>query len=160
MTNELNYVTSNRFYIEMESSIRASFTECAGLEVKIKNEKIHPKGLIGEQRVIIKDTEYSDVILKRGLTDDLAFWDWVTKVWQPAQSKRRNINVLVFNQAGETMQCWTLFSAIPVGWKSPPLKADANTLAIEELTIAYEKLTIAKSGGGGTTDLSASRPFT
>jgi phage tail-like protein len=159
MANELNYVTGNRFYIEMESSIRASFSECAGLEVKIKNKKIHPGGLIDQQRVLIEETEYSDVILKRGLTDDLAFWEWVTQVWQPGQSKRRNINILLFNQAGETMQCWTLLAAIPVGWKSPPLKADANTLAIEELTLAYEGLKVAKSGGGGATYLSPGRPF-
>jgi phage tail-like protein len=160
MTNPLNYVTGNLFYIEMESSIRASFSECAGLEVKIKNKKINPGGTINEQRVLIEDTEYTDVILKRGLTDDLAFWEWVTQVWQPGgQSKRRNINVLVFNQAGETMQCWTLLAAIPVGWKSPPLKADSSTLAIEELTLAYECLKISKSKGGGATMLAPGRPF-
>jgi phage tail-like protein len=160
MANELNYVTSNRFYIEMESSIRASFSECTGLEVKIQNKKIHPGGLINEQRVIIEKTEYSDVTLKRGLTDDLAFWEWVTQVWQPGTSKRRNINVLLFNQAGETMQCWTLKAAIPVGWKAPPLKADSNTLALEELILAYESLNVAKSGGGGAIPLSPGRPFT
>jgi phage tail-like protein len=161
MTNELNYVTGNLFYIEMESSIRASFSECAGLEVKIKNKKIHPGGATNQQVVLIEETEYTDVILKRGLTDDLAFWDWVTTVWQPGSqpSKRRNINILLFNQAGETMQCWTLQAAIPVGWKSPPLKADSNTLAIEELTLAYEGLKVAKSGGGGATYLSPGRPF-
>jgi phage tail-like protein len=148
MTNGLNYVTGNQFYIEMESSIRASFSECAGLEVKIKNKKIHPGGAINQQVVLIEETEYTDVILKRGLTDDLAFWDWITTVWQPGKqpSKRRNINILLFNQAGETMQCWTL-------------KADSNTLAIEELTLAYEGLKVAKSGGGGATYLSPGRPF-
>ena len=160
MNNELNYVTSNLFYIEMESSIRASFSECAGLEVKINNKKIHPGGILDQQRVLIENTEYTDVILKRGLTDDLAFWTWVTQVWKPgAQSKRRNINILIFNQAGETMQCWSLMAAIPVGWKSPPLKADSNTLAIEELTLAYEGLKITKSRGGGATELASSRPF-
>lgn len=159
MANELNYVTSNRFYIEMETSIRASFSECSGLEVKIKNQKIHPGGLIDQQRVIIEETEYSDVTLKRGLTDDLAFWDWVTQVWQPGKSKRRNINILLFNQAGETVQCWTLQAAIPVGWKSPPLKADSNALAIEELTLAYEGLKVSKTSGGGASYLSPGRPF-
>jgi phage tail-like protein len=151
MTNELNYVTSNRFYVEMESSIRASFSECAGLEVKIKTEKIPVGGVNSQQRVLLGHAEYSDVTLKRGVTDDQAFWDWVTQIWTPsAKTKRRNINILVFNQAGETMQSWTLLSAVPVGWKAPALKADSNTLALEELTLAYEGLKVSKTGGGAT----------
>jgi phage tail-like protein len=157
MPNVTNYVTSNRFYIEMESNITASFSECAGLEAKIKTEKIPVGGVNDQQRVLLGHTEYSDVILKRGVTDDLVFWDWVTQVWVPGRSKRRNINVLVFNQAGETMQCWTLLAAVPVGWKSPALKADSNTVAIEELTLAYEGLKIARTGGGGASELSPSR---
>jgi hypothetical protein len=57
---------------------------------------------------------------------------------------------LVFNQAGETMQCWTLTGAIPVGWKTGSLQANSNAVAIEELTLAYEGLkVVAKQGGGG-----------
>ncbi|MGV0028545.1 phage tail protein [Phormidesmis priestleyi] len=56
---------------------------------------------------------------------------------------RRNINILLFNQAGETMQCWTLIGAIPVGWQTASLQADAETVAIEELTLAYEGIKVA-----------------
>jgi phage tail-like protein len=152
MSNVANYVSSNRFYVEMESSIRASFSECAGLEVKIKNEKVPVGGANGAQRVLLKNAEYSDVTLKRGVTDDQSFWDWVTQVWASGgKPRRRNVNILVFNQAGETMQSWTLVSAVPVGWKAPALKADSNTLALEELVLAYESLKVAKAGGGATT---------
>ncbi len=157
MANEVNYVSTNRFYIEMESNISASFSECAGLEAKIKTEKIPVGGVNAQQRVLLGKTELTDVILKRGMTDDLVFWDWVTQVWVPGKTKRRNINILIFNQAGETMQCWALKAAVPVGWKSPALKADSNTLAIEELTLAYEGLNITKSGGGGATYLGTVR---
>jgi phage tail-like protein len=160
MANEVNYVSTNRFYIEMENNISASFSECAGLEAKIKTEKISVGGVNVQQRVLLGKTELTDVILKRGLTDDLVFWDWITQVWEPGKVKRRNINILVFNQAGETMQCWTLKAAVPVGWKSPALKADSNTLAIEELTLAYEGLVITKSGGGGASEVGPARSAT
>ena len=39
-SNAANYVTSNRFYVEIESQISACFTECSGLGVQIKKETV------------------------------------------------------------------------------------------------------------------------
>ncbi|MCY7272906.1 MAG: phage tail protein, partial [Phormidesmis sp. CAN_BIN44] len=60
-------------------------------------------------------------------------------------------------QAGETTQCWSLIGAVPTGWKAPSLQATATTLAIEELTLAYEGLKINNSGGGGAIELQDGR---
>lgn len=147
---ELNYVTANRFYVEMQSSITASFSECTGIGVTIKKEVFSEGGVNEQQRVILGQPQFSDVTLKRGITDDLAFWEWISNV----KIKRRNVNILLFNQAGETMQCWTLVAAVPIGWKAPALQASSTTVAIEELTLAYEGLKITKSGGGGALNLS------
>lgn len=152
VTSELNYVTANRFYVEMESQITASFSECSGLGVTIKHEPFFEGGVNDQQRIFLGQPQFSDVTLKRGITDDLAFWDWIKDVIN-ATIKRRNVNILLFNQAGETMQCWTLIGAVPVGWKAPALQANGNTVAIEELTLAYEGLKILKSGGGGAIPL-------
>ena len=62
---------------------------------------------------------------------------------------RKNVNILLFDRSGETMMSWTLIGAIPVGWKTPAFQADGNVVAIEELTIAYEGLTMGKQSGGG-----------
>lgn len=147
VTHELNYVTANRFYVEMESTLTASFTECSGLGVKVKKDNYFEGGVNKEQRVLLGQAEYTDVTLKRGITDSLTFWDWLQTVLTE-RPERRNINIIVFNQAGETMQCWTLIGAVPVGWKAPSLQADGSTLAVEELTLAYESLKITKQGGG------------
>ncbi|MFB2835643.1 phage tail protein [Floridanema evergladense] len=157
VTHELNYVTANRFYVEMESNITASFSECSGLGVKIKREAHFEGGVNDQQRIILGQAEYTDVTLKRGITDDFVFWDWVTNILSGSKKERRNVNILLFNQAGETMQCWTLLAAVPVGWKAPALQANSNTVAIEELTLAYEGLKIAKSQGGGATKLNSGR---
>lgn len=155
----LNYVTANRFYVEVESNITASFSECSGLGVKVKKETLFEGGVNDQQRIILGQAEYSDVTLKRGITDDLAFWQWVSQVLRvdapskSSDSRRRNVNILLFNQAGETMQCWTLIGAVPIGWKAPSLQANANTVAIEELTLACEGLRVEPSGGGGANNV-------
>ncbi|NJK69255.1 MAG: phage tail protein [Microcoleus sp. SU_5_3] len=157
VTHELNYVTANRFYVEMESNITASFSECSGLGVTIKKETYFEGGVNDQQRIILGQAEFSDVTLKRGITDDFVFWDWVANILGDDKKERRNVNILLFNQAGETMQCWTLVAAVPIGWKAPSLQANSNTVAIEELTLAYEGLKIVKSEGGGATKLQSGR---
>lgn len=190
----LNYVTANRFYIEMESNIAASFSECSGISVKVKKETLFEGGVNHQQRIILGQAEYSDVTLKRGITDNSGFWDWMNQTMtadekktkngfgismnaevegvgsangtfdlqsmsmkksQKKDTRRRNVNILLFNQAGETMQCWTLIGAVPIGWKAPALQANSNTVAIEELTLAYEGLQVSKAGGGGANNLTS-----
>lgn len=157
----LNYVTSNRFYVEIESQITASFSECSGLGVQIKKETLMEGGVNEQQRILLGPAEFSDVTLRRGLSNDPVFWDWISPLLTQRSgssnppSYRRNINILLFNQAGETMQCWTLIGAVPISWKAPTLQADSSTVALEELTLAYEGLKVVFKGssGGASTNL-------
>jgi phage tail-like protein len=149
-TPNLNYVTTNRFYVEIGSNINASFTECLGLGANLDKEVHVEGGVNDQQRIFLGHARFDDVILKRGVTDDTYFWQqWFSKIFGTEQVERHNVNILVFNQAGEIMQSWTLIGAIPVGWKAPALQADGNAVAIEELTLAYEGLQIGKEPGGG-----------
>lgn len=152
--HELNYVTANRFYVEMEKEIRASFSECQGLGVKLKKETYQEGGVNHQQRVFLGPAEFSDVTLKRGVTNDTAFLEWMNELmpelvddYSQTQKTRRNVRILVFNQSGETMQAWTLIGAVPIGWKAPSLQANSNNAAIEELTLAFEGLKVSQPSG-------------
>jgi phage tail-like protein len=148
--NQLNFVTTNRFYVEIGGLIAASFTECSGLSVQIKKNVYQEGGVNHRQVIYLGHTEFADVTLKRGITDRVNFWNWMTEVFdEKKKSSRRNVNILVFNQAGETMMSWTLIGAVPITWKTPTLQADGNAVAIEELTLAYEGLQVGKESGGG-----------
>ncbi|MFW6359386.1 MAG: phage tail protein [Chroococcales cyanobacterium] len=148
----LNYITSDRFYVEIEnqSYISACFSECSGLSAKVNYDTYFEGGVNNQQRIILSHTQFSEVTLKRGLTNDLVFWGWASRMLtqlEPSKNrnidtKRRNINILLFNQAGETIQCWTLIGAVPVAWSAPSLQADSSSVAIEELTLAYEGLKV------------------
>lgn len=153
----LNYVTANRFYVEMESTITASFSECSGLGVTVEHKPHREGGVNDQQRILLGQATFSNVTLKRGITDNLVFWQWIQSILSGEPNKRRNINILVFNQAGETMQCWTLIGAVPVGWKAPSLQGNSNTVAIEELSLAYEGLRVSQSSGGGAQELTQGR---
>ncbi len=154
ITHELNYVTTNRFYLEIENAIAASFSECGGLSVQVKKNVLHEGGVNDQQRIYLGHAEFADVTLKRGITNHPGFWNWMNEVFDENKKiSRRNVNILVFNQAGETMMCWTLIGAIPIGWKTPALQADGNAVAIEELTLTYEGLQVSKDKGGGNSSV-------
>jgi phage tail-like protein len=160
-----NYITSNRFYVEMGGSIAASFTECSGISVQVDKEVYLEGGVNDQQRIFLKQTKFQDITLKRGMTNEVVFWEWMQAVLNltgPANktdstkktddssgiSARRNLTILLFNQAGQTMQSWKIIGAIPVAWKTPTLQASSNAVAIEELTIAYEGLEVERNPSG------------
>lgn len=157
-----NYVTTNRFYVEMGGEIKASFSECSGLSVTIDKDVYLEGGVNDQQRIFLKQTKFGDITLKRGMSDDIVFWEWMDMIFQRSQGKtptndtnpqaapalRRNLAILVFNQAGETMQSWILIGAVPVAWKTPSLQASGKNVAIEELVLAYEGLKVEKRPSG------------
>jgi len=159
MTNaQFNYVTANRFYVQIEQTIAASFSECSGIGIKIQYDTQLEGGVNDQRRVILGDTEFSDVTLKRGITDSLTFWEWLQTVLDESKKNpRRNVGILLFNQAGETMQSWTLIGAVPVAWKVDSLQASSDSVALESLTLAYEGLRIEGPGSSGFADLSSGR---
>lgn len=148
--NVLNYVTTNRFYVEMENQVTAAFSECSGLDVQIEKEVYQEGGVNEQQRIFLKHAKFGDLTLKRGITDDPMFWNWINQSLTAGELRRRNINILVFNQAGETMQAWRLMGAVPIAWKTPSLKADSNTVALEELVLSYEGLSVLHHTGKGS----------
>ena len=152
-----NYVTSNRFYVEMQDNptISASFSECSSLKVKINYETIKEGGVNDQQRIILNEPVFSEITLKRGVTNCTLFWDWMSGVIKQS-NQRRNLNILLFNQSGEVMQCWSLIGAVPVGWSTPALQASVNEVAVEELTLAYEGLKVGGKNEAGL-DISMGR---
>lgn len=160
---ELNYITTNRFYVEMQekSYISASFQECSGIGFSNQADTFYEGGVNNQQRIMLGDTSFTEVTLKRGMCNDVAFLGWACRMLtelNPTSDKnvsayRRNVNILLFNQAGETVQVWTLIGAVPVGWSAPSFSADSSDVAIEELTLAYEGLKVivkTKPSGGSS----------
>lgn len=141
LVQALNYVTANRFYvsIETQNGFSACFTECSGLSAKRKYEPYFQGGMNNAQVLVLGQMQFSEVTLKRGVTNDPSFLNWA--IADPPVAATSFV-ITVFNQAGETMQTWTLTNVVPTGWQGPSLQADATTVAIEELTVAYEALTL------------------
>ena len=137
-------LTAYHFFVEIKGSgIIGSFRECSGLGSEQQViEYIHAdeKGKTVVQKVP-GVTKYTDISLKRGMTNDDKMWKWRKKVEDgKVDSARTNGSIVLYDQANGEVARWNFTDGWPSKMTGPSLAAGTNDVAIEELVIAHEKL--------------------
>jgi phage tail-like protein len=142
--------TSFNFSVEIiragqsDQMVSAAFSECDGLEMTMDVKTIREGGANGRQIRLTGAFNFGQLTLKRGMTENFDLWDWVTETLHNP-SLRADAEVVVLAADGQTKRASFLLSrCLPVKLKAPPLNAKDGTIAIEELQLAYESLTLKK----------------
>jgi len=121
------------------------FAEVSGLHVE--GQSIEHRGGDSPSFAVIKlpgIRKFTNVTLKRGVVQgDGAFRDWLDGVKRKT-AKRATVVISLLDETGRPAVTWRLDKAWPKKITGPDLKADANEVAIEELVIESEGLTILK----------------
>lgn len=132
--------TSGNFQVEIEGISSGSFSEVRGLEVSIDvvEYRAGDARLNTEQKLpgLYKVT---DVTLKRGLTRDLALWNWITSA-MAGNVNRADVLIRLLDQSDTPVLIWKLRNAWPCKWSGPALNAGCPDVAIEELVLCHEGL--------------------
>jgi phage tail-like protein len=120
----------------------AAFSECDGLEVTMDVKTIREGGNNGKQIRLTGAYNYGTMTLKRGMTSTFDLWKWVDlMITQP--NLRADADVIVFARDHTTERArFRLTRCVPVKLKAPPLNAKDGMVAVEELQLAYESLTL------------------
>ena len=127
--------------------VDAAFSECDGLDMSMEVKTIREGGNNGKQIRLTGPITYGQVTMKRGMTANLELWDWFN-LMLTNQALRADAEVVIFAADGETERArFQLSRCVPVKLKSPALNAKDGAIAIEELQLAYEKLTLKKPRG-------------
>jgi phage tail-like protein len=83
----------------------------------------------------------SDVTLKRGIVSSKDFWDWIIEVQREGPLKQRDVSITLRDEAGKTVQTWTLRRVVPSKYTGPTLAAKGGgEVAMEELVLAAEAM--------------------
>ncbi len=159
----------------------AAFSELAGIEMTMEPRAIAEGGQNWGEHQRVGPTRFSPVVLKRGLTENKKVWSWWQAVTRGAQYGQRARAVIELmdraipeeekssQSAGEEAQgeqreenqnkganpvlaTWTLTRAMPTRFKGPDLSSTASQVAIEELTLVYEDITLETRSAGGEED--------
>jgi phage tail-like protein len=120
----------------------AAFAECDGLEMTMDVKTIREGGNNGAQIRLTGPINHGQVTMKRGLTATFDLWYWFDlMLTQP--SLRADAEVVIFAADGTTERARFLLSrCVPTKLKSPPLNAKEGGVAIEELQLSYDSLSV------------------
>lgn len=140
--------TSFNFAVEIkvpgvsEQICNAAFSECDGLEITMDVKTIREGGNNGRQIRLTGPMNGGQLTLKRGMTQTFDLWKWVSTMLTN-RALRADAEVVLLAADGHT-KCaqFVLSRCVPVKLKAPALNAKDGTIAIEELQLAYESLTL------------------
>ena len=133
-------LVSYHFHVEIDGISQAQFKECSGLEstseiIEYKEANKDGVTVVRKQPGALK---YSDIVLKRGITDIMELWDWRKKVEQgKIDEARKNGSIVMYSQGDQEIARWNFVEGWPSKISGPQAKADSNEVAIEELTIGH-----------------------
>lgn len=140
-------LTGYHFYLEIDGITQARFRECSGLTSEsqvIEYKEADKKGVTVIKKVpgVLK---WSDITLKRGITDIMELWKWRKEVEDgKVDEARKSGSVVMYSQTNDEVARWNFVE----GWVSkisgPQLNANNNDIAVEEITIAHEGLSRVK----------------
>lgn len=133
-----------RWYLEIDGITEGIFKEVSGLDSEtevIEHRHTGPKGNLIINK-IPGALKWSNINLKRGITDDKKLQDWRKKIEDgQIESNRKNGTITCYNPAMQAVAKYTFVKAWPCKWKGPGLDAGKSEMAIEELELAHEGLT-------------------
>lgn len=128
----------------------AAFSECDGLEMTMEAKTIKEGGNNAQVHRVAGPLAYGTLTLKRGMTSTFDLWDWFAQVVDDP-SIRADGEVVLLAQDRSTEQArFVLQRCLPVKLKAPALNARDGVVAIEELQLAYESLTLKRPEGGAS----------
>jgi len=123
---------------------QAGFQECS--EIGLSVDVIEYRNGNEKESSVRKLTglaRYPDVTLKRGIIGSLDLYRWLDDVRNGDEAAYRTVTVQLMNEDHTSVvQEWKLLRARPVKYVSGPFNARCNDVAMEELTLAYERLEI------------------
>lgn len=135
------YFRAFQFMVEIDGVDRGRFQDVSGLDATTDVIEYREGGDMLGTRKLPGKTKYSNLTLKRGLTDDDQLWKWYEAVMNGKPDPiRRTISVVQLDMSGQECIRWDLFQAFPVKYTAPTFAALGNELSIETLEVAYERI--------------------
>jgi len=121
---------------------QAGFQECS--EIGMSVDVIEYRNGNEKENSVRKITglnRTTDVTLKRGIIGSLDLYNWLNDIRNGNQASYRNVVIHLQNEDHtQIVQTWKLLRARIVKHVSGPLNAKGCEVAMEELTLAYERL--------------------
>jgi phage tail-like protein len=133
--------------------VSAAFSECDGLDMTMDVKTIREGGNNTQQIRMVGAVNYGQLSLKRGMTSSFDLWDWfdAQQHANPTQLRkdiRADVDVVII-AADRTTELvrFVLKNCLLTKLKAPALNAKDGVVAIEEMQLSYESMTLKRPQG-------------
>lgn len=139
-----------KFRVEIDGFHAADFSKVDGLELEIEKVEHYEGGALVPNKSpgLVK---FSPLVLERGVTTDVDFFDWVTSVVALSAAGvgatntglidplyKRNLDVVQLDRDGVEIKRWTVYGAWPNKYKAGDWGGDQNEVVVESMTLEYD----------------------
>ena len=127
---------------------QVSFSEIDGLDMTMDVKTVREGGNNQAQIRLVGAVSYGQVTMKRGVTSNFDLWNWFTAIQQAPAAKvrdelRAHAEIVVMAPDRRTKRVsFVLERCLPVKVKAPGLNAKDGGVAIEEMQLTYESMTV------------------
>jgi phage tail-like protein len=128
-----------RFQVEIDGIASSRFLECTGLGSEVAVIEYREGGDPTAVRKLPGRASFSDITLKRGITESRDLYDWHRSLLQ-GQNDRRNGKIILLDDGGAEVVRWVFREAWPRKWEGPELNAMNNQVAIETFVLTCESI--------------------
>src|SRR3954469_17680805 len=128
------------FRLSVQGVTQGHFTAVDGLGVTVARILYREAGLNSAVRAIPGQVEYQPITLHYGLSTSTELITWLYTAVN-GRVDRRNVSLSMLDDAGaNAVRTWDLLGAWPCAWSGAPLDAMGQEIAIESLSLAYDRL--------------------
>ena len=121
---------------------QAGFQEISGIGMEVTVSEYRPGN--HKENSVMKITgmnKSTDVTMKRGVIGSLDLYQWLNQIRNGDQGALRTVTIQLMSEDHTTVvQTWKLNRARIIKHTSGPLNAKGTDVALEELTLSYERL--------------------
>ena len=129
------------FSLDLGGTVTGFFSEVSG--IGSENEIVEHKVVTQDGHEVVQKIpgrlKFTDVTLKRGITDNLEVWEWRRLVEEgKMKDARKNCSIIMYDRDYAPAARWDFVNAWPSKVTGPEAKADSNDYAIEEMILVHE----------------------
>ncbi len=122
-------------FSDQDDDIR--FQSVSGLSVEYETEKVIEGG---ENRFVHElpvRTQYSTLVLKRGLLVNSQVLDWCLDAFENRNFEPSDLQIILLNEEHDPLKTWSVSRAWPKKWSVSDFNAEENSIVVESLELSY-----------------------
>lgn len=128
-----------RFRVVIDGITEAGFREVSGLDAGTDIVEYRLSTELPKMRKLPGLQKFSNITLKRGMTNDKNLWEWRTKVIEgDMKGARHDGQIVLIDDEGKDAAEWKFEQGWCAKWIASPFNAASNEVMIDTIEIAHE----------------------